>query len=439
MTAGDQPRYEHLMAYLYQSAIGLVQTNLQGEVQLINPVAVNLLMPLARQGDFLDNLFTTLDPYVPDLPRLAAGFTPAAGTLLKSHRIALPTGTRGHGEPVHYALTMVKVAADTLMASVEDISVEVRREVLLNKQDAWINAMMAGVSRHALVQLDVHGCIAGWNADMAALFGDKPFAQSATAFAAASGADHYVGQPYAILFPSDAITSDRMVDRLEEVRHTGLSFAEGWMHRSDGSRFWGHTLITASEPGAQPASFNLVVRDISDHRESMESLLRQATSDQLTGVANRRAFHEAADMELARYQRKPRDIALLLVDIDHFKQVNDTYGHPVGDQVIRNLAEVMLRSVRSIDVVARLGGEEFAVLLPSTDVAMGRQIAERIRANVSKQAVRAGQHAISYRVSIGVATVVAGILTPDDLIAAADQALYEAKRHGRDRVCVHVH
>ncbi len=433
MTAGDQPRYEHLMEYLYQSAIGLVQTNLQGEVQLINPVAVNLLMPLAKQGDFLDNLFITLDPYVPDLPRLAAAFTPPAGTLLKSHRIALPNGVRGHGEPVHYALTVVKVAADTVMASVEDISVDLRREILLNKQDAWINAMMAGVSRHALVRLDVNGCITDWNADMATLFGHKSVAESGVV----SGAERYVGQLYAILFPPDAITTDRMVDRLEEVRHTGLSFAEGWMHRSDGTHFWGHTLITASEPGAQPASFNLIVRDISDHRESMESLLRQATSDQLTGVANRRAFHEAAGMELARYQRKPRDIALLLVDIDHFKQVNDTYGHPVGDQVIRNLAEVMLRSVRSIDVVARLGGEEFAVLLPSTDETMGRQIAERIRANVAKQAVRAGEHAISYRVSIGVATVAASIHTPDDLIAAADHALYEAKRCGRDRVCVH--
>lgn len=423
MIAGDQPPYEHLMEYLYQSAIGLVQTDLDGEVQLINPVGVKLLMPLAKQGDALDNLFDTLDPFVPDLQKMAANFPYREGTLLKSHRISLPTGTRGHAEAVHYSLTVIKVAADALMASLEDVSVEVKREMLLNKQEAWINAMMAGVSRHALLQLDHHGLIRGWHPDVAALFGATP--------------DTFVGQPYAKLFPNDVITPDRMYDRLEEVRQTGLSFTEGWMQRSDGSRFWGHTLLTVSEPGVQPSSFNLVVRDISDHRESMESLLKQATSDQLTGVANRRAFYEAADMELARHTRKPRDITLLLVDIDHFKQVNDTYGHPVGDQVIRNLAEVMLRSVRGIDVVARLGGEEFGVLLPSTDETMGHQIAERIRANVALQAVRAGQLAISYRVSIGVASVGKGISSPDDLIAAADQALYEAKRHGRDRVCVH--
>ncbi len=423
MTSGDESQYEHLMEYLYQSAIGLVQTDLDGEVQLINPVGVKLLMPLAKQGDMLDNLFDTLDPYVPDLQKMAANFPHREGTLLKSHRISLPTGTRGHAEAVHYSLTLIKVAAHCLMASLEDVSVEVRREMLLNKQDAWINAMMAGVSCHALVQLDSNGLIRAWNPDVAALIG--------------TAADAFVGQPYANLFPNDAITPDRMYDRLEEVRQTGLSFTEGWMQRSDGSRFWAHTLLTASEPGEQPSGFNLVVRDISEHRESMESLLKQATSDQLTGVANRRAFYEAADMELARHTRKPREITLLLVDIDHFKQVNDTYGHPVGDQVIRNLAEVMLRSVRGIDVVARLGGEEFGVLLPSTDATMGRQIAERIRANAAKQAVRAGQLAISYRVSIGVASVGKDIGSLDDLIAAADQALYEAKRHGRDRVCVH--
>ncbi len=422
MIAQEQPRYEHLMEYLYQSSIGLVQTNLAGEVELINPVAVQLLMPLARKGDFLDNLFHTLDPYVPELQRLASAFSHDKGVLMKSHRIAMPTGIRGQAEPVHYALTLIKVAPDCLMASIEDVSTEVRREVLLNKQDAWINAMMAGVSRHALVQLDRDGVIRDWNPDVAALFG--------------APSDALVGQPYASLFPSDAITTDRMADRLDEVRQTGLSFTEGWMQRHDGSRFWGHTLLTASEPGPQPASFNLLVRDISEHRESMESLLKQATSDQLTGVANRRAFHEAAEVELARHQRKPRDITLLLIDIDHFKQVNDTYGHPVGDQVIRNLAEVMLRSVRSIDVVARLGGEEFTVLLPSTDVAMGRQIAERIRSNVAKQSVRAGQLSISYRVSIGVAGVDAEIGSPEDLIAAADHALYDAKRQGRDRVCL---
>ncbi len=423
MISGEQPQYEHLMEFLYQSAIGLVQTDLEGKVLLINPVGVKLLMPLAQHGDNLDNLFDTLAPFVSGLQRLAAKFPNKEGLLLKGYRIALPNGTRGQAQAVHYSLNLTKVAPDCLMASLEDVSADVRREMLLNKQDAWINAMMAGVSCHALVQLDRHGLIRGWNPDLAALFG--------------ANADAYVGQPYASLFPLDAITTDRMHDRLEEVRQTGLSFSEGWMQRVDRSRFWGHTLLTASEPGAQPSSFNLVVRDISDHRESMESLLKLATSDQLTGVANRRAFYEAADTELARHTRKPRDITLLLIDIDHFKQVNDSHGHPVGDQVIRNLAEVMLRSVRSIDVVARLGGEEFAVLLPSTDVAMGRQIAERIRVNVAQQSVRAGQLAISYRVSIGVASVDKSISSLDALIAAADQALYDAKRQGRDQVCVY--
>lgn len=273
MIAEGQPKYEHLMEYLYQSAIGLVQTDLEGRVHLVNPVGVKLLMPLVKQGDSLDNLFITLEAFVPDLHGMAARFPHREGMLLKAHRFSLPAGTQGHMESVHYSLTLIKVAADCLMASLEDVSVEVRRELLLNKQDAWINAMMAGVSRHALVKLDSDGLIRSWHPDVAALFG-----MPADADADAS-VGSFLGRPYASLFPSDGITTDRMHDRLEEVRQTGLSFAECWMQRSDGSRFRGHTLLTASEPGAQSSGFNLVIRDISDHRESMESLLRQATSD----------------------------------------------------------------------------------------------------------------------------------------------------------------
>ena len=166
------------------------------------------------------------------------------------------------------------------------------------------------------------------------------------------------------------------------------------------------------------------------------SLEGTATSDQLTGVANRRALYEAAELEFARYARKPRNISLLILDIDHFKKINDTYGHPVGDKVIRNLAMVMLKSVRSIDVVARFGGEEFAVLLPSTDIDMAHVIGERIRRNVEAELINIGEHQLSYRVSVGVAGVELGISGIEAMIEAADDAMYEAKHQGRNRVCV---
>lgn len=166
----------------------------------------------------------------------------------------------------------------------------------------------------------------------------------------------------------------------------------------------------------------------------MESLLKAASSDQLTGISNRRAFYEASELELARYAQKPRPISLLMLDIDYFKRVNDTYGHIMGDQVIRSLAAVLQRSVRSIDVVARLGGEEFAILLPSTDLSMAVVISERIRKNVAAEEIAVGNEIITYTVSIGAAMVEAGMTSTDELIAAADELLYAAKQGGRNQV-----
>lgn len=421
MIAQAQPNADDLLEFMYHSALGVVQTDLEGAVRMLNPVAIQLLMPLASQGDRLNNLFVTLDGLLPDLREIVTHAQDRFGTVIDRHRIALPNGVRGRNEPVFLALSIFKVAADLLIATLEDVSATVRQEQLLGKQEAWINAMYAGTSRHAHILIDGSGRIAGWSPQMTTLTGFS--------------ASEFLGQPYSALFAEDAMTNDLMSDRLDEVDRVGLSLAEGRMRRADGSAYWGHSIITRVPSERDPGGYTLLIRDIDDRRETVESLLKAASSDPLTGVANRRALYEAADIEFARYARKPRDISLLLIDIDHFKQVNDTHGHPVGDEVIRNLASVLVRSVRSIDMVARIGGEEFAVMLPSTDVSMAMRIAERIRANVGAQRITAGSVELDYRVSVGIARVSADMHGIDDLIMAADLALYDAKRQGRDRVC----
>ena len=285
-----------------------------------------------------------------------------------------------------------------------------------------MNAMLAGVRDHAQALVALNGEIEHWNEDLQRV----------------TGYDHsqVLGRPYSVLFPPDAITIDRVTDRLREADRAGLSFDEGWLQRADGSRFWSHTMLMPVDKDLKPDCYSLVIRDITDSRESIESLLKAASSDQLTGVANRRALFESAELEFARYARQPRDISMLILDIDHFKKINDTYGHPAGDQVIRRLAIVLVKSVRSIDVVARLGGEEFAVFLPSTDVAMASEIARRIRENIRAERVEVSGHQIEFQVSIGAAQVGREIDNLDALIGAADEALYDAKRGGRDRVCV---
>jgi diguanylate cyclase (GGDEF)-like protein len=166
------------------------------------------------------------------------------------------------------------------------------------------------------------------------------------------------------------------------------------------------------------------------HRE----LDRLARTDALTGVANRRQFTDVAEQELARARRYGSDTAVAIVDLDHFKRVNDTHGHAVGDAVLRHLGERFRDELREIDLVARVGGEEFAVLLPETDAASALAVAERLRRSLGEASVTlAAGAALHVTVSIGVAAVSAGGEL-DDLLRRADDALYRAKHGGRDRV-----
>jgi diguanylate cyclase (GGDEF)-like protein len=157
-------------------------------------------------------------------------------------------------------------------------------------------------------------------------------------------------------------------------------------------------------------------------------------SDHLTGVANRRAFFEAAEVELKRWRRAPRPLALITLDADHFKQINDTYGHPAGDAVLRDLAGALNEAVREMDIVARIGGEEFAILLPSADLSTAESIAERIRREVADRMVEWEGCKIHYTVSIGVSMMHDGMTGMDSMLRHADAAMYAAKRNGRNRV-----
>jgi diguanylate cyclase (GGDEF)-like protein len=164
-------------------------------------------------------------------------------------------------------------------------------------------------------------------------------------------------------------------------------------------------------------------------------LRRIAQTDHLTGAATRRSFTLEMEKTLARHKRKPHPAALLLMDIDHFKRVNDTYGHPAGDLVLRKVVEVLSLDLRQSDTVGRLGGEEFGVLLQDSELPEAFEAAERLRARLEATVV---EHDPPLRVtaSFGVAALDAHWSSVEQWLYAADQALYQAKADGRNRCCV---
>lgn len=175
------------------------------------------------------------------------------------------------------------------------------------------------------------------------------------------------------------------------------------------------------------------IRDITDRRKAEQELERLATTDPLTGLLNRRQFFKEADVIFTRAQHHPYELAVFLLDIDHFKDVNDNYGHATGDAALREVAKRLHDNVRPTDVVGRYGGEEFTILLPRTNITEACQIAGRLCIVFAEKPITVYGEDIYLTVSIGVAGLNEDISTLDELLQHADQALYASKEAGRNR------
>jgi diguanylate cyclase (GGDEF)-like protein len=174
-------------------------------------------------------------------------------------------------------------------------------------------------------------------------------------------------------------------------------------------------------------------------RRTLEARARQAATDALTSLPNRRSFDRQFNAEFKRARRFGEPLSVLLIDVDHFKQINDQHGHLVGDEVLRHLAATLrTRLPRQIDILARFGGEEFAVVLPHTDRDAALLVAERLRTAVADNPMETSAGSQSFTISIGIGHLATRAgpepLTTHDLLDEADRCLYESKRQGRNRV-----
>jgi diguanylate cyclase (GGDEF)-like protein len=198
-------------------------------------------------------------------------------------------------------------------------------------------------------------------------------------------------------------------------------------------------LRRASEVGAlgyitDPTDLDLLLartRTLLEFKAYLDSCEEAAFTDHLTGLANRRRFERQLEREVARMERYGHPFSLLMIDIDSFKDVNDTFGHDAGDDAIRRLSKVLCEGTRGIDLAARIGGEEFAVLLAETSKEGGFEVAERLRTAIKVLEIPTARHITA---SFGVAECPTDAQTAAGVLKAADVALYEAKRNGRDRV-----
>jgi len=181
--------------------------------------------------------------------------------------------------------------------------------------------------------------------------------------------------------------------------------------------------------------FVAIERDVTEQKNIEQKLEILSRTDPLTGLLNRRSFDEILINELSRFKRSKEAYSLLMFDIDHFKKINDTYGHSTGDIAIQNIAKSCQSILRSHDKVARIGGEEFCVLLPYTSKKVALNVAEKLRDIISKSLISTTSGDITMTISIGVSEADINDTEHNAILERADKKMYEAKETGRNRVC----
>ena len=208
-------------------------------------------------------------------------------------------------------------------------------------------------------------------------------------------------------------------------------------YAKSGREYWLDVSILALRNAAgEVTHFVAIERDVTEQKELERQLETLSRTDPLTGLLNRRSLEDYLAKEYSRFERHGTKFSALLLDIDHFKSINDRYGHSSGDRVLKMLADSCTASLRKYDVMARYGGEEFCVILPNTNGDKAAVLAEKLRTRIAARTAKVGAGEVRVTASIGLSEVQATDKNPGAILERADAALYEAKQSGRNRVCL---
>ncbi len=297
-----------------------------------------------------------------------------------------------------------------------------------NKQLTDICSNIVEQFEDGIVAIDNHHNIILFNEGAQRIFGYSP--------------DETVGWHLNMLLPERFhLQHDLMIEEFgasgKTVKQHDQRTRQIFGRRKDGSEFAASVFIVKIGDGLLKQGYAAVIRDISENKKTEDELLRLAATDPLTGAFNRREFTSLADQESQRANRYNRPLAIMMLDLDHFKKLNDTYGHAAGDKALQRFTTLCCNALRTVDIFGRWGGEEFVTLLPETDAEGAVIIAERLRKLVSQSILVYNDQKISLTASIGIAQYRSGEVTVEGPLSRADSAVYDAKKAGRNRISVY--
>ena len=416
---------QSLLEFLYACPVGLVEIDRIGTILMINPHAMKHLMPIAAglpQG--LTNLFNVFEGCAPELRNRLDYFEPLHGIVCEGHRITIDLRReKGRARKV-LSCTLVKLGADRAMVTISDITVQVQHEDRLRLAETWFGSLLGGVNDYAALGITSEGMVASVNESFTRQTGHAH--------------DTVIGLSLALLLDTDPASGSLcLADQLQIAEREGWFLDEHWQRRLNGERYRCQRLLAVcmSDDGETVAGYTVILRDVAHHASDASDLRRLLTQDHLTGAVNRTHFLQRFETLESQSTRKNQPLSLVMIDIDHFKSINDRYGHPVGDIVLRAFVTACTDVLRPGDLFARVGGEEFAVLLAHTTLAEALLLAERLRDAVATTRIAIPGGEISITASFGCVMSGDRLRTVDAIISTADTFLYEAKRSGRNRVC----
>lgn len=248
---------------------------------------------------------------------------------------------------------------------------------------------------------------------------------------------HTIAHSQTLILP-DAKLDPRFTNNALVTAAPFVRFYAGVPLVSPGGVTLGALCVIDTKPREITAMQLSILEDLARITVDAMELRKAATADSLTGALNKRAFAAAAAQEAEKARRGGRPLAVAVLDLDHFKRVNDTFGHAAGDSALAHALATCRKVLRSGDSVGRIGGEEFAILLPDTTTATARDVVERLRKAISSSPIVTRSGSFNVTASFGLTQMAADDTGWSDFVARADAAMYEAKRQGRDRVvCVH--